>query len=390
MLVGAADRRDARADRRARAGADEAGRDARQRQPRRLVDEDALAGRCEPAALGGAALDVFRDEPLPPDSPMWDVPNLLITPHVSGFRPRSLGRRRSPCSPTTCAASPPDEPLLNVVDKQRGVLNAVRWPHCDRGRGLATRDQARGTALQHGTWPSHANRDPATAAIIPRVSTLPAAEPEIDVRTIADLPFHVMGRFQKPLAMGRVPRRRGRWRFQQGAVRAAFAICRSACRRSGWRAGDRVAIISESRPEWILTDLAVISAGGVTVPIYPTLSAAQARYILQDCGARIAVVSTRAQLREDPGSPPPAAGDRSGDPDRSGAGRSPSPSVLSFDEVVRARACADGGRVGSRRASSATPRARRARRSRDHHLHVGHDRRAEGRDAHARAPWWRT
>src|SRR5829696_4236730 len=66
----------------------------------------------------------------------------------------------------------------------------------------------------------------------------------------------------------------------------------------GLARGDRVALIAESRPEWILTDLAVAAAGAVTVPIYPTLSAAQARYILQDCGARIAVVSTPAQLEK--------------------------------------------------------------------------------------------
>ena len=66
----------------------------------------------------------------------------------------------------------------------------------------------------------------------------------------------------------------------------------------GLARGDRVAIISESRPEWLLTDLAVIAAGGVTVPIYPTLSAGQARYILQDCGARMAIVSTRLQLQK--------------------------------------------------------------------------------------------
>ena len=60
--------------------------------------------------------------------------------------------------------------------------------------------------------------------------------------------------------------------------------------------GDRVAIVSESRPEWIMCDMAILAAGAVTVPIYPTLSAAQARYILQDSAARLAIVSTRLQL----------------------------------------------------------------------------------------------
>ena len=69
-------------------------------------------------------------------------------------------------------------------------------------------------------------------------------------------------------------------------------------RAVGVARGDRVAIVSESRPEWILSDLAILSAGAVTVPIYPTLSAAQARYILQDSGARLAIVSTRLQLEK--------------------------------------------------------------------------------------------
>jgi long-chain acyl-CoA synthetase len=64
----------------------------------------------------------------------------------------------------------------------------------------------------------------------------------------------------------------------------------------GVRAGDRVALISESRPEWLLCDFAILAGGAVTVPIYPTLSAAQARYILEDSGARLAIVSTRLQL----------------------------------------------------------------------------------------------
>ena len=43
--------------------------------------------RSRTRTIGGAALDVFDDEPLPPDSPFWTLPNVLITPHTSGFRP---------------------------------------------------------------------------------------------------------------------------------------------------------------------------------------------------------------------------------------------------------------------------------------------------------------
>ena len=52
-----------------------------------LVDEPALIDALRARTIGGAALDVFVDEPLPPDSPFWTLPNVLITPHTSGFRP---------------------------------------------------------------------------------------------------------------------------------------------------------------------------------------------------------------------------------------------------------------------------------------------------------------
>ena len=52
------------------------------------VDEVALLHALEQGAIGGAGLDVFRTEPLPADDPLWDAPNLIITPHSAGGRPR--------------------------------------------------------------------------------------------------------------------------------------------------------------------------------------------------------------------------------------------------------------------------------------------------------------
>lgn len=57
-----------------------------------IVVEDALADALRSGALRGATIDVTREEPLPADSPLWDLPNLVITPHQSGEGPR--GRER--------------------------------------------------------------------------------------------------------------------------------------------------------------------------------------------------------------------------------------------------------------------------------------------------------
>ncbi|UCC68964.1 MAG: D-2-hydroxyacid dehydrogenase [Armatimonadota bacterium] len=84
-----------------------------------LIDEQALIAALREGEIAGAGLDVFEEEPLPAESPLWDMPNVLITPHNSGSSPRSHERlmelfrenlRRYVAS----------EPLLNVVDKQEG------------------------------------------------------------------------------------------------------------------------------------------------------------------------------------------------------------------------------------------------------------------------------
>src|SRR5262245_31206923 len=116
-----------------------------------------------------------------------------------------------------------------------------------------------------------------------------------DVRTIADLPFHIMGRVPGPRTLGRCQGSEiEAWSSQEVFERTRDLSLGPGAHGVG--PGDRVAIIAESRPEWVVTDLAILAAGAVTVPIYPTLSAANVRYILDDSGARIAIVSTRLQL----------------------------------------------------------------------------------------------
>lgn len=69
-----------------------------------------------------------------------------------------------------------------------------------------------------------------------------------------------------------------------------------ALRRWGICKGNRLAILSENRPEWTIADFSTLLLGGVVVPIYSTLTTSQTAFILADSGARVVVVSTPQQL----------------------------------------------------------------------------------------------
>ena len=66
----------------------------------------------------------------------------------------------------------------------------------------------------------------------------------------------------------------------------------------GVQKGDRVAILSENRPEWMIADFASVTSGIVDVPIYATLTAEQTLYLLQNSRAKVIFVSTLEQLRK--------------------------------------------------------------------------------------------
>jgi phosphoglycerate dehydrogenase-like enzyme len=85
----------------------------------KLVDDGAVIEALKDGRLGGAALDVFTEEPLAPSSPYWDLPNVIVTPHVSGAL-------RDYWTPLVALFSENlrrferGEPLLNVIDKGAG------------------------------------------------------------------------------------------------------------------------------------------------------------------------------------------------------------------------------------------------------------------------------
>ena len=115
-----------------------------------------------------------------------------------------------------------------------------------------------------------------------------------DIRTLAELPFRVSGRFSKPVLMGRCEGDR----IREWSSRQLFDEVRDlslGLGALGVRPRDRVAILSDSRPEWVVSDLAILTAGAVTVPVYPTLPASQVGNILAHSGARVVAVADEEQ-----------------------------------------------------------------------------------------------
>jgi phosphoglycerate dehydrogenase-like enzyme len=84
-----------------------------------LVEEDALVAALKEGRLRGAGLDVFTREPLPEDHPLWALPNVLLTPHVSAVS-RHFWRRQTDLILENFRRYLAGERLLNLVDKQAG------------------------------------------------------------------------------------------------------------------------------------------------------------------------------------------------------------------------------------------------------------------------------
>jgi phosphoglycerate dehydrogenase-like enzyme len=85
----------------------------------RLVDTSALVEALRSGRLAGAGLDVVDPEPLPPDHPLWDMPQVILTPHYGGLH-REYNRNAGNLFLTNLRRYLADEPLLHQIDKSLG------------------------------------------------------------------------------------------------------------------------------------------------------------------------------------------------------------------------------------------------------------------------------
>lgn len=115
-----------------------------------------------------------------------------------------------------------------------------------------------------------------------------------DPKTTASLPamFFAQAKVlaERPLAWHRAEGRWHPWTWADIA-RKARALA-STLRNLGLERGDRVILLSENRPEWLISDVAIMAAGGVTVPAYITHTEDDHQHLLTDSGARFAIAST--------------------------------------------------------------------------------------------------
>jgi phosphoglycerate dehydrogenase-like enzyme len=83
-----------------------------------VVDEGALVEALEGGHLSGAALDVFEVEPLPEESPLWELENVMISPHSTDMVPALINKRQTDLFCENLHRYLAGEPLLNVLDKR--------------------------------------------------------------------------------------------------------------------------------------------------------------------------------------------------------------------------------------------------------------------------------
>jgi len=118
----------------------------------------------------------------------------------------------------------------------------------------------------------------------------------MEIRTLNDI-YAVTSAKERPAALK--SKKGGQWvDVSATELRDTVRWFSTGLRCLGVKNGDRVAILSENRPEWAMADFAILALGAVTVPIYPTLLGWQIEYILNDSGSVAVVCSTEEQMRK--------------------------------------------------------------------------------------------
>ena len=84
--------------------------------------------------------------------------------------------------------------------------------------------------------------------------------------------------------------------YSSEEVRLHSECLAAALMSAGLCPGDRDALVSENRPEWFFSDIAILLCHAINVPIYPTLPASQLEELLNDCSAKFIIVSNKDQL----------------------------------------------------------------------------------------------
>jgi long-chain acyl-CoA synthetase len=114
------------------------------------------------------------------------------------------------------------------------------------------------------------------------------------IRTVCDIFYRSVDHYRK--AEHLKYKRDGAWHaVSSEELRAAVEETSMGLRALGIEKGDKVAILSENRPEWAFADLATLCAGAADATIYPTLTAPQVHYILDDSESKVVFVSSPAQ-----------------------------------------------------------------------------------------------
>jgi long-chain acyl-CoA synthetase len=121
--------------------------------------------------------------------------------------------------------------------------------------------------------------------------------PDNDVTTLSRLFLHSCRTFKKPGRM--LVKKGGVWtKISTDDVETSVRRLSLGFQALGLKPGDRIALLSENRPEWVMADFAALCAGAVTVPVYTSLPPDQVRYILDDAGVKIVVCSDLEMWRK--------------------------------------------------------------------------------------------